>query len=91
MPITRRSLVFTLAAGATSLWGAEADDTLYDKVHRRLNNARDLKIQGLKVDVTDGVVTVDGIVRTQKQLDKVVKIAKIKGVKKVVNRVRLVP
>jgi len=34
---------------------------------------------------------VDGVVRTQKLQEKVVKVAKIKGVKSVVTRVRVVP
>lgn len=89
--MTRRWFVFGLAAGSTSIWAADADDSLYDKVHRRLNNDRQLKIQQLKVDVTDGVVTVDGVVRSQKQQEKVAKVAKIKGVKSVVNRVQVVP
>jgi osmotically-inducible protein OsmY len=91
MAITRRCFVFALAVGTTPLCGSDEDDSLYDKVHRRLNNDRQLKIQQLKVDVTDGVVTVDGVVRTQKLQEKVVKVAKIKGVKSVVNRVRVVP
>ena len=91
MAVTRRRFVFGLAAGSTSIWAATEDDSLYVKVHRRLNNDRELNIQGLKVDVTDGVVTVDGVVRTQKLQEKVVKVAKVKGVKSVVNRVRVVP
>ncbi len=91
MIIARRTFVAAPAAVASLLWGAGEDDILYDKVHRRLNNDRDLKIQGLKVNVTAGVVTVDGVVRTKKQQRKVAKVARIKGVKKVVNRVKIVP
>ena len=91
MSIARRSFLAAPAVAVAPLLGAEEDAILYDKIHRRLNNDRDLKIQGLKVDVTNGVVTVDGIVRTEKKLRKIVKVAKIKGVKKVVNRVKVVP
>ena len=91
MSVARRQFLAALAAAVSPLRGAGEDDILYDKVHRRLNNDRDLKIQGLKVDVNAGVVTVDGVVRTKKQQLKVVKVAKIKGVKKVVNRVKVAP
>ena len=91
MSVARRSFAAALTGAVLSLRGAEEDDVLYDKVHRRLNNDRDLKIQGLKVDVSGGTVTVHGVVRTRKQYQKIAKKAKIKGVKKVVNRVRIVP
>ncbi len=91
MFVARRKFIAVLVAAVSPLRGSDEDDILYDKVHRRLNNDRVLKIQGLKVDVTAGVVTVDGVVRTKKQQQKVVKVANIKGVKKVINRVKVVP
>lgn len=91
MSVARRSFAAALTAAVLALRAADEDDVLYDKVHRRLNNDRDLKIQGLKVAVSGGVVTVDGVVRTEKQRRKIVKTAKIKGVKKVINRVKVIP
>ncbi len=66
------------------------DDLLYDRVIRKLVNDRQLKTNALKVGVEDGVVTVAGTVESEKlrlRVGKVVK--KIKGVKKVVNQVRV--
>ena len=66
------------------------DDLLYDRVIRKLVNDRQLKTNALKVAVEDGVVTVAGTVESEKlrlRVGKVVK--KIKGVKKVVNQVRI--
>ena len=66
------------------------DDLLYDLVIRKLVNDRQLKTNALKIAVKDGVVTVAGTVESEKlrlRVGKVVK--KIKGVKKVVNQVRI--
>lgn len=62
------------------------DGLLYDRVHRRLNNHRSLRIRDLKVEVKDGVVTVHGIVRTEKLKARAAKVASMKGVKQVINR-----
>ena len=66
------------------------DDLLYDRVIRKIVNDRQLKTNALKVAVEDGVVTVAGTVESEKlrlRVGKVVK--KVKGVKKVVNQVRV--
>jgi len=61
------------------------DDLLYDRVHRKLNNHPALRIRDLAVDVTDGVVTIDGVIRSDAAKRRATKVASIKGVKKVVN------
>lgn len=84
---TRRHalLACATALGAFALQSDE-DDLLYDRVHRRLNNDRSLRIRDLKVEVRDGVVTIDGIVRSEKLKRKATRTASIKGVERVVNR-----
>ena len=84
---TRRQalLAFGSALGAFALQSDE-DDLLYDRVHRKLNNDRSLRIRDLKVEVRDGVVTIDGIVRSEKLKRKATRTATIKGVKRVINR-----
>ncbi len=86
MRLTRRSL-FWIAPVAASVASAQAvdDDLLYDRVHRKLNNHPALRIRDLVVDVTDGVVTIDGVIRSDTAKRRATKVASIKGVKKVVN------
>ncbi len=86
MRLTRRSLLW-IAPLAASVASAQAvdDDLLYDRVHRKLNNHPALRIRDLVVDVTDGVVTIDGVIRSDSAKRRATKVASIKGVKKVVN------
>ena len=68
------------------------DDQIYDNVKRRLAGDPDIKGGALEVVVADGVVTVKGIVRTDRakiKTDRVV--GKVKGVTKVVNELRVSP
>ena len=85
MACTRRSLL-GLALSATALVAQADDDLLYDRVHRRLNNDRSLKIKQLEVEVDGGVVTIRGLVRSAKLKAKATKVASIKGVRQVINR-----
>jgi len=83
-------LLAAFAPGAALAQDENPDDLLYDRVLRQLVNDRRLKTNALKVGVEDGVVTVAGTVESEKlrlRVGKVVK--KIKGVKKVVNQVRV--
>lgn len=73
-----------MAARALSAQAVD-DDLLYDRVHRKLNNHPALRIRDLVVDVTDGVVTIDGVIRSDSAKRRATKVASIKGVKKVVN------
>lgn len=68
------------------------DDQIYDNVKRRLAGDPDIKGGALEVIVADGVVTVKGIVRTDRakiKTDRVV--GKVKGVTKVVNELKVSP
>lgn len=88
MACTRRSLL-GLALSATALVAQADDDLLYDRVHRRLNNDRSLKIKQLEVEVDGGVVTIRGLVRSAKLKAKATKVASIKGVRQVINRLEI--
>lgn len=69
-----------------------SDDWIYDEVRRKLAADRDVKGGGLDVDVREGVVTLRGKVRTEKQKNKAERIArKVKGVKRVVNELVIEP
>lgn len=84
---TRRAIFLALPLATEAVYSQAVDDgLLYDRVHRRLNNSRSLRIRNLKVEVADGVVTIDGIVRSAKLRTRAAKVASIKGVKRVVNR-----
>ena len=64
------------------------DDRIHDKIRQKLVTDREVRGGGLEVDVKDGVVTLRGAVREEKQKQKAGKIAKkVKGVTKVVNEI----
>ena len=69
------------------LMAREVDDgLLHDRVNRKLNNNPSLRIRDLRVTVDKGVVTIEGTVRSQRVKGRAGKMASIKGVKQVVNR-----
>jgi osmotically-inducible protein OsmY len=69
-----------------------ADDRIYDEVRRKLATDSVVKGGGFEVDVKDGVVTLRGKVREEKQKRKAERITKkVKGVKSVVNELRIEP
>jgi osmotically-inducible protein OsmY len=81
-----------LSGAAVLLADQKQDDDIYDKVRLRLAGDPDVKGGALDVAVKDGVVTIRGIVRTEKGKAKAEKLAmKIKGVTKVVNQLRVSP
>ena len=55
-------------------------------MNRKLNNNPSLRIRDLRVEVEEGVVTIEGTVRSEKVKNRAAKMAAIKGVKQVVNR-----
>ncbi len=66
------------------------DDEVYDQVRRKLANDPDVKGGAIEVEVQDGVVTLRGKVREEKQKIKAERITKkVKGVKKVVNELQI--
>lgn len=89
------ALIFTLLASACPplLAGDKAsDDRIYDEVRRKLAGDPVVKGGALEVEVTDGVVTLRGKVREEKQKRKAERLAKkVKGVSKVINELTVVP
>lgn len=84
--------LFMLALPALSQQKKPGDDQVYDMVKMRLANDPDIKGGHLDVDVKDGVVTVKGRVDKEKSRAKVDKVArKVKGVRSVVNEVKVEP
>jgi hyperosmotically inducible protein len=81
------ALALLIAASAPAFaQNASSDDQIYDQVRSRLASDRDVKGGGIEVEVVDGVVTLRGKVREEKQKVRAERIArKVKGVKKVVN------
>lgn len=66
------------------------DDEIYDNVRQKLATNRDVKGGGIEVEVKEGVVVLRGKVLEAKQKSKAEKVAKkVKGVKKVVNELRI--
>jgi osmotically-inducible protein OsmY len=88
-------LIVALIALSVPSFSAEdgvSDDQIYDQVRRKLATDREVKGGGLDVEVRQGVVTMRGKVRTDKQKTKAEKIAKkVKGVTKVVNELVVEP
>ena len=63
-----------------------SDDLIYDEIRRKLANDMTAKGGGLEVEVHDGVVTLRGKVKSEKQKDRAESITKkVKGVTKVIN------
>lgn len=84
---SRRSILFALPLLATLVHAKVVDDgLLHDRVNRKLNNNPSLRIRDLRVEVEEGVVTIEGTVRSEKVKNRAAKMAAIKGVKQVVNR-----
>ena len=66
------------------------DDQIHDRVMERLASDRDVKGGGIDVEVANGVVTLRGKVREEKQKVKAERdTKKVKGVKQVVNDLTL--
>jgi osmotically-inducible protein OsmY len=90
-------LTIALCSGVVSLGLAFAadqkdDDRLYDQVRLRLAGDPEVKGGALEVEVANGVVTLKGIVRTDKAKAKAEKLVmKMKGAKKVDNQLRVSP
>jgi osmotically-inducible protein OsmY len=66
------------------------DDLIRDRVMLKVGSDPDAKVGDLGVEMKDGVATLTGMVETQSQKEKATKLAKkVKGVKQVVNNIRL--
>ncbi len=79
-----------LLAGVALAADPPTDGAINDNVRIKLSADAEVKGGALKVDVKQGVVTISGVVDTERQKEKATKIArKVKGVKKVVNNIAL--
>lgn len=66
------------------------DDLIRDRVMLKVGSDPDAKVGDLGVEMKDGVATLTGVVETQSQKERATKLArKVKGVKQVVNNIRL--
>jgi osmotically-inducible protein OsmY len=80
-------LAIGMAAGQAPV---ESDGIIHDQLLIKLSVDRDVRGAGIQVDVKDGVVTLSGVVRDKKAREKAAKLAKkMKGVKSVVNQLKL--
>ena len=69
-----------------------SDDAIWNQVKRKLANDPDVRGGAFDVDVKNGVVTIRGKVEKQKFKEKAGRLAKkVKGVKQVVNELRIEP
>jgi osmotically-inducible protein OsmY len=68
-----------------------SDDLIYDLVRQKLAGDQVVKGGALDVEVKSGVVTLAGTVQSEKQKGKAERLAhKVKGVKSVVNQIKVV-
>jgi osmotically-inducible protein OsmY len=69
-----------------------SDDAIYDRVRIQLANDREIGGRKFDVKVSQGVVEIEGKVVSEKQKERAEKTArKVKGVKKVINRITVSP
>ena len=90
------SLLLILLLPAVTMLAAKdkilSDDFIYDQVRRKLANDPDVKGGALEVTVKDGIVTIKGMLEKEGQKSKAEKLtSKMRGVKKVINEIRLGP
>ncbi len=90
------SLLLTISLSTSLLAGAKklptTDDSIYDQVIRKLANDPEVRGGNFKVTVTNGVVTIVGVVEKEKIKAKAEKLTKkINGVKQVDNQIRISP
>ena len=91
---TLLSLLLTISLSCSLFAAAKklptTDDSIYDQVIRKLANDPEVRGGNFKVTVTNGVVTIVGVVEKEKIKAKAEKLTKkINGVKKVDNQIRI--
>jgi hyperosmotically inducible periplasmic protein len=80
-------LLVSLLAATLVAQQKVSDDLIYDEVRRKLANDTTAKGGALEVEVKDGVVTLSGKVKSQKQKDRAESLTKkVRGVTKVINK-----
>jgi len=93
------ALLFGLGAAAPTFAGqtrtttgvAVDDSTLHDRIHSAIEKDATLKNQNIDVDVKDHVVTLTGAVQTDSRKARAERVAKIAGVTRVDNQLRVDP
>ena len=93
---TLLSLLLTISLSSSLFAAAKklptTDDSIYDQVIRKLANDPEVRGGNFKVTVTNGVVTIVGVVEKEKIKAKAEKLTKkINGVKQVDNQIRISP
>lgn len=72
--------------------GSGSDGSIYDQVKMRLAGDSEVKGGNLEVDVKTGVVTIKGIVPSDRAKSKAEKLTKkVKGVSQVINQLTVAP
>lgn len=85
-------LICLTVLSAAAFQQASSDDQIYDLVRRRLAGDPDVRGGALDITVKEGIVTLKGVVRSDKAKKKADKLArKVKGVKSVVNELAVKP
>lgn len=85
-------IIVLTALSAAAFQQASSDDQIYDLVRRRLAGDPDVRGGALDITVKDGIVTLKGVVRSEKAKKKADKLTrKVKGVKNVVNELSVKP
>ena len=80
-------LLLSLLAATLVAQQKVSDDLIYDEVRRKLANDTTAKGGALGVEVKDGVVTLTGKVRGEKQKGRAESLTKkVRGVTKVINK-----
>ena len=85
-------LIFSILVSAAAEKGPITDDLVYDRVIRKLANDRELKTTSIEVIVKDRVVTLRGLIDSEKLRQRAERVVqKTDGVKKVINELRARP
>jgi osmotically-inducible protein OsmY len=83
-------LVVALVAAPVAAKDPPNDGVVYDRVIRKLVNDRDLKTNAIEVTVKDGVVTLRGVIDSEKLRQRAERVTqRVDGVRKVINELRI--
>lgn len=85
-------VLLLLSSSGLPAQGNREDDRIYDQVRLKLTSHPEVKGGAIEVKVEAGVVTLQGNVRTDKARNKAESLTgKVKGVKKVINELKVTP
>ena len=84
-------LLMSCLLGGALLLAQVSDNLIYDQVRLKLSADRDVRGGVIEVKVDKGVVELSGTVKSDKARNRAEKVAKkVKGVEKVVNKLKVV-